>query len=217
MITKIHEFINLVPKINELYPHILLLQIITSITTNLLNFVNVLFLGIELNLLFNTSVNKLKILSWTSLFIGIILVLSIVSKILDNYTEKQTRLINTRAQTNMSKHLVEVDYETFENTDFRSLYNDVKSGLEFVGGFQSFVKNVINNIISFITTLFLSGGILFSVIIIPSKKTDIYDIVLPFAIIILVLSILFLSFFCGKKFGKIMNDFFLLISILIRY
>ncbi|MBP2058837.1 ABC-type multidrug transport system fused ATPase/permease subunit [Lactobacillus colini] len=208
MLKKIHEFIALVPKMNELYPHIILLEVISSILASVLKFINVLFIGLELNLLFNAKQDINRIAYVTAGFIAITIVLSIASKALHDYTEKQTRLINLWAKTSMSKHLFEVDYETFEDAGFRSLYNDVKSGLEFVGGFQLYIENVVSSVVSFMTTLIMSGGVLVTVMVAPAKNGAISNLVLFLVIAILLVFILGVSFLGGKKFGKIMNDFF---------
>lgn len=205
---KISEVIILLSKMNELYPNIILLQVADSTISSIVKFINVLFLGIEINLLFSKKNNTLQIVTISILFLILIISLSMISKILDNYSEKQSRLINLRAQTNMSKHLVDVNYETFEREEFKSLFTDVKTGLEFVGGFQSFVKNAVSNFVDFLTTLILSGGVLTTVLLMPGKMTWAENCSFIMCVAILVIIPLVVSYLCGKSFGKIMRQFF---------
>lgn len=205
---KIKEFVTLLPRINELYPHIIAVQISNAVMSSFLQFINVIFVGIEINLLVNSSQNNANIIYITISFIILIIIISILHKILDNYAEKQTRLINLRARTNMANHLVEVDYETFEDPKFRNLFNNVKSGLEFVGGFQSFVQNVVNDVVDFMTTLLLSGGILVTILLTQGNISVANQVALVGIVILLIVCPLFISFKSGKKMGQIMSDFF---------
>ncbi|WP_057718338.1 ABC transporter ATP-binding protein [Lactobacillus taiwanensis] len=205
---KIKEFVTLLPRINELYPHIIAVQISNAVMSSFLQFINVIFVGIEINLLVNSSQNNANIIYITISFIILIIIISILHKILDNYAEKQIRLINLRARTNMANHLVEVDYETFEDPKFRNLFNNVKSGLEFVGGFQSFVQNVVNDVVDFMTTLLLSGGILVTILLTQGNISVANQVALVGIVILLIVCPLFISFKSGKKMGQIMSDFF---------
>lgn len=205
--TKKYGFRDFVMAANQLYPHMVLFQIIYSILSVLEQLLLLAFLGIIINTLSEGSRNMVRIVP----IIFIFLLLSFVTKIVANFIsiqiEKGQQLLNVKAETKMAKKLNTVEYSTHINDNFRKLYSAVKTGFEYTGGFDIFVSNVIANIAKFGITLIVSCGVIVSVLstsISNGKQTILQELLIT---ILLILPILF-SIFFSRKEGKIMDMFF---------
>lgn len=193
---------------NSLSPHILTLQIAQAIVTSSANILQVFMVAFEVQTLLAGEI--IQALTVGIFFLVGQFLINLVSNCLSEATDRQSRLLNFRAQTEISKHLVEVDYETFMDANFRQLYSDIESGFQFTGGFQAFIQNVVKDFTSFIVTLFTSGSVVMLVLVKcwqqltqPFEK---FWLVLGLALAVILP--LFVSSKAGKLSGKIFQQFF---------
>ncbi|KMQ38771.1 hypothetical protein AAX19_03180 [Oenococcus oeni] len=110
---------------------------------------------------------------------------------------------------------MDTDYAIFVNPEFRKLYSSVKTGFMYTGGFTTFISEILNGIISFMTTCLLAGSSL--IVMLQSRASDNSGIGAfvnsPFftiVVVILVLIPLISSLPIAKAEGKVMQKFFCL-------
>ena len=150
--------------IKELSEHAIIIQIISAVISSVIGIANAVFLGIMVNQLTRNMHDKT---SWIHIIIEfsvLIFLLKLMGSILQEQSDRKARLLNSRAKSNMAKKQLKVSYTTYNNAEFRKLYSSVTSGIEFTGGFELFLKNVIDSIAGLITTVIISGGILIGTI-----------------------------------------------------
>ncbi|MDF7639888.1 ABC transporter ATP-binding protein [Lactobacillus sp. ESL0791] len=194
---------------NKLYPHVLAVQVIRAVINSLIDILNVLFLGLEVNILV-TKQNWSLALKVGLLFLTIKFILNIADNYFSELADRHSRLLNQRAQAQISRHLVQVDYETFMSPKFRQLYSDISEGMQFTGGFQQFIANVVNDFASFVVTLLTSGTIVCYILVKGWQQAAVNGqgpIFLVFLLMAVILP-LYLSEKVGNWSGKIFQQFF---------
>lgn len=214
----IHEkgfsrFVKYLHYANDLYPHIVLIQLFTAVGTTLESFVGIMFLGQIINLLVQPHVTLMRILQDLGLFLGALFILNLSGHVLRVQAASGNKLLTVNAGARLTERLFKVSYPTFTNPDFRKLYSAAKTGFEYTGGFTTFISVTLNQLIGFISALTLSGGALFFLIQAKSKQTTALTAFANsfwFLIIIMVLVVVpvTLSFVFAKTAGKIMQKFF---------
>lgn len=197
---------------NSLYSHVILIQILSSIFSTISIFLNILFVGKLINsLVSGTNINIL--IRTTFIFLVIILLANILGGYFQTISESSSSIILKNANRKMSKKMMEVEYSTFINPNFRKLYSSIKMGFMYNGGFMIFVTNCINGITSFVTTLIISmGSLIFMVLEKGNESSRFTDFtnssIFIFILIILVIVPLISSIFISREEGKVMNNFF---------
>ncbi|MGO2723448.1 MAG: ABC transporter ATP-binding protein [Lactobacillus sp.] len=204
---KVNKLRLIATQINTLNPHMIASIVIAAILRSVIAFIQVVFLGQIVNLILYSGHRVQQLLFDTLWFLLVLFGLQLITACVATYAKKQANLLNTRAQTKLSQHLLKVDYATYTSKNFLQLYSDIKSGLEYTGGFQQFVTTVVNSSADFITNLLLSGGLLISLLVALDQKSD-SAIGLALIIAGLVLLPIVISKLTGKYAGKWWEAFF---------
>ncbi|WP_439819410.1 ABC transporter ATP-binding protein [Weissella paramesenteroides] len=190
---------------NELYPHMVSFQVISSILQVANQLLLLTFLGKIINVLITTTMNEIVLI--IVVFLSLTLFLRVVDNLVNVQIEKGKQMLNIRAEANLAERLNNVNYKTHIDDDFRKLYSAVKTGFEYTGGFDIFVSNIINNMTKFTTTLVISGGLMVKIFSSPSYGTTLnffYELFIFCLLLIPIIS----SIFLAKQEGKVMEKFF---------
>lgn len=198
---------------NELYPHVIGIQFLSSVVSTIGIFVNIFFIGQIINILLEKGRTNVRPISVTILFLIVLLLLNLLSEYLGVLAKSGSHMMLKNANKNLAEKMLAADYQTFVNPEFRKLYSSVKTGFMYTGGFTIFISEILNGIISFLTTCLLAGGSLIAMVSAKStSKSGIGEFVnSPFFIIIvmiLVLLPLISSLPIAKAEGKVMQRFF---------
>lgn len=193
--------------VNQLYPHIILYQVVMALL-NVLNQVLVIsFLGIIINLLSKTRANTInKLFLFTIIFLLLLFIIKLLQAFIEQQAEKGRQMLNVNADADMTEKLTEVSYSTFISAKFRKLYSATKNGLDFTGGFEIFVSRLVNSVAQLVLTLVIAGGLLINaLIIVPNGAT--YS-VSNFILCALILIPIAAAILCSKQSNKVMLKFF---------
>ncbi len=198
---------------NELYPHVIGIQFWSSIISTIGIFVNIFFVGQIINILVHSGQQDSRPLWVTVSFLGILLVLNVLSEYLGILAKSGSHMILKNASRNLAEKMLVTDYPTFINPEFRKLYSSVKTGFMYTGGFTIFISDTLNGIISFITTCILAGGSL--IVMINAKGAEgsalgkfVNSPMFILVVVILVLIPLISSLPIAKAEGRVMKNFF---------
>ncbi|AVI94940.1 Abc-type multidrug transport system, atpase and p ermease component [Oenococcus oeni] len=198
---------------NDLYPHVIGIQFWSSVIATIGIFANIFFIGQIINLLLkNGHSDKIPILM-TVLFLIVLLLLNLFSEYLGVLAKSGSHMMLKNADRNLAEKMMDTDYAIFVNPEFRKLYSSVKTGFMYTGGFTTFISEILNGIISFMTTCLLAGSSL--IVMLQSRASDNSGIGAfvnsPFftiVVVILVLIPLISSLPIAKAEGKVMQKFF---------
>lgn len=205
LMNKKYGFHDFILTTNELYPHMVSFQVISSILQVANQLLLLTFLGKIINALITTTMNEIVLI--IVVFLSLTLFLRVVDNLVNVQIEKGKQMLNIRAEANLAERLNNVNYKTHIDDDFRKLYSAVKTGFEYTGGFDIFVSNIINNMTKFTTTLVISGGLMVKIFSTPSYGTTLnffYELFIFCLLLIPIIS----SIFLAKQEGKVMEKFF---------
>lgn len=193
--------------VNQLYPHIILYQVVTALLNVLNQILVISFLGIIINLLSKTRANTInKLFLFTIIFLLLLFIIKLLQAFIEQQAEKGRQMLNVNADADMTEKLTEVSYSTFISAKFRKLYSATKNGLDFTGGFEIFVSRLVNSVAQLVLTLVIAGGLLINaLIIIPNGST--YS-VSNFILCALILIPIAAAILCSKQSNKVMLKFF---------
>jgi len=194
---------------NQLYPHIVGLQLLSAVIASVTSFVSLGFLGLFINQLSNGR----QAFGLLSAFVVSTFVLNAVGQWLEVKARAQSQALNMRARSNMAKHLVEVDYETFIDGEFRNRYSATKTGLQFNGGFEIYINAFLNQLVTLITTSLLSAGLIVALLISKSPQQNaLADFVnsplFLLSLVCLLVVPLLASLFFSKRGSRVLDAFF---------
>lgn len=198
---------------NELYPHVIVIQFLSSVISTIGIFVNIFFIGQIINILIDNNRNNRYPIGITVVFLVILLILNFLSEYLGILANSGSHMMIKKANKNLAEKMLATDYPTFINPEFRKLYSSVKTGFMYTGGFTIFISDILNGIISFATTCILAGG---SLLVMISARAPISSkgsafVNSPYFLIVvigLVLIPLLSSFPIARLEGKVMQKFF---------
>lgn len=193
--------------VNQLYPHIILYQVVTALLNVLNQILVISFLGIIINLLSKTRANTInKLFLFTIIFLLLLFIIKLLQAFIEQQAEKGRQMLNVNADADMTEKLTEVSYSTFISAKFRKLYSATKNGLDFTGGFEIFVSRLVNSVAQLVLTLVIAGGLLINaLIIVPNGST--YS-VSNFILCALILIPIAAAILCSKQSNKVMLKFF---------
>lgn len=193
--------------VNQLYPHIILYQVVTALLNVLNQILVISFLGIIINLLSKTRANTInKLFLFTIIFLLLLFIIKLLQAFIKQQAEKGRQMLNVNADADMTEKLTEVSYSTFISAKFRKLYSATKNGLDFTGGFEIFVSRLVNSVAQLVLTLVIAGGLLINaLIIVPNGST--YS-VSNFILCALILIPIAAAILCSKQSNKVMLKFF---------
>lgn len=193
--------------VNQLYPHIILYQVVTALLNVLNQILVISFLGIIINLLSKTRANTInKLFLFTIIFLLLLFIIKLLQAFIEQQAEKGRQMLNVNADADMTEKLTEVSYSIFISAKFRKLYSATKNGLDFTGGFEIFVSRLVNSVAQLVLTLVIAGGLLINaLIIIPNGST--YS-VSNFILCALILIPIAAAILCSKQSNKVMLKFF---------
>lgn len=193
--------------VNQLYPHIILYQVVTALLNVLNQILVISFLGIIINLLSKTRANTLnKLFLFTIIFLLLLFIIKILQALIEQQAEKGRQMLNVNAYADMTEKLTEVSYSTFISAKFRKLYSATKNGLDFTGGFEIFVSRLVNSLAQLVLTLVIAGGLLVNALIIVPNYSIYF--VSNFVICVLIIIPIMAAIFCSKQSNKVMLKFF---------
>lgn len=198
---------------NKLYPHVIGIQFWSSVVSTIGIFVNIFFIGQIINILLKSGQSGKRPIWTTVAFLAVLLLLNLFSEYLGVLANSGSHMILKNANRNLAEKMLDTDYPTFVNPEFRKLYSSVKTGFMYTGGFTIFISEILNGIISFITTCLLAGGSL--IVMISARSSDNSGIgafvnspLFTLVVVILVLIPLISSLPIAKAEGKVMQKFF---------
>lgn len=193
--------------VNQLYPHIILYQVVMALLNVLNQILVISFLGIIINLLSKTRANTInKLFLFTIIFLLLLFIIKLLQAFIEQQAEKGRQMLNVNADADMTEKLTQVSYSTFISAQFRKLYSATKNGLDFTGGFEIFVSRLVNSVAQLGLTLIIAGGLLVNaLIIVPNGAT--YS-VSNFILCALILIPIAAAILCSKQSNKVMLKFF---------
>lgn len=193
--------------VNQLYPHIILYQVVTALLNVLNQILVISFLGIIINLLSKTRANTInKLFLFTIIFLLLLFIIKLLQAFIEQQAEKGRQMLNVNADADMTEKLTEVSYSTFISAKFRKLYSATKNGLDFTGGFEIFVSRLVNSVAQLVLTLVIAGGLLINALIIVPNSSTYY--VSNFILCALILIPIAAAILCSKQSNKVMLKFF---------
>lgn len=193
--------------VNQLYPHIILYQVVTALLNVLNQILVISFLGIIINLLSKTRANTInKLFLFTIIFLLLLFIIKLLQAFIEQQAEKGRQMLNVNADADMTEKLTEVSYSTFISAKFRKLYSATKNGLDFTGGFEIFVSRLVNSVAQLVLTLVIAGGLLINALIIVPNGSTYY--VSNFILCALILIPIAAAILCSKQSNKVMLKFF---------
>lgn len=193
--------------VNQLYPHIILYQVVAALLNVLNQILVISFLGVIINLLSKTRADTInRLFLFTIIFLLLLFIIKLLQAFIEQQAEKGRQMLNVNADADMAEKLTEVSYSTFISAKFRKLYSATKNGLDFTGGFEIFVSRLVNSVAQLILTLVIAGGLLINaLIIVPNGSTySVSNFILGALILIPIAT----AILCSKQSNKVMLKFF---------
>lgn len=155
--TTSHSLREYLHEADQLYPHIILIQVVTSLVNVGQRYWGIFFIGALIDLLVTPAGTLLQTLGQVLLFLVVAVGLGLLSQTLTIIAEFGRAQIRNRSQSALSDQLLHVSYQTFVEPTFRNLYSATKTGINYTGGFTMFIENVVNQFVALLAALGLTG------------------------------------------------------------
>ncbi|KRM71427.1 abc transporter, multidrug transporter atpase and permease component [Lacticaseibacillus brantae DSM 23927] len=190
----------------------MLLQLLSAVVASLTSFVSLSFLGVFINQLVGGQAKQTGFFLLGA-FVMVVFLLNAIGQWLAVNARLQSQALNMRARSNMAKHLVEVDYTTFIDGEFRNRYSATKTGLQFTGGFEIYINSFLNQLVTLVTTSVLAAGLVVTLLVSRSPQQTVLAgfVNSPFFIVVLVILVvlpLLAAVFFSKRGSAVLDAFF---------
>ena len=196
---------------NQLYPHVVSLQFFSELIRALNGVLRVWFFGTVVDMVISRTQSGRIMLTLLS-FLSAIAALEIASSLLQTVTNSRDHQLNVRADRDMTSRLLQSDFQTFMNPVFRKLYSAAKTGFEYTGGLELFMRTLIGQMMNLILTLILSGSTVITILSLSSShpaSNELSHSPWYYAALIVLLAVpLIASLLFSHRSGTIMQRFF---------